>query len=176
MTITIRRARTDDAAAFVRMMDDPGVYPSLMQMPYASEEAHRARLADGLAPGKIDLSLVAEVGAEVVGSAGLHPTGPGLRRRHAMVIGISVLPRAQRQGVGTALMQALCDYADRWMGVLRIELTVYADNEGAIALYRKFGFEVEGRHRGYALRDGAYVDVVTMARLHPAPPVIGAAE
>lgn len=46
MTITIRRARTDDAAAaFIRTMNDPGVYPSLMQMPYASEDAHRARLA-----------------------------------------------------------------------------------------------------------------------------------
>ena len=44
------------------------------------------------------------------------------------MIGLSVVAGAQRQGVGTALMQALCDYADRWMGVLRIELTVYVDN------------------------------------------------
>ena len=44
------------------------------------------------------------------------------------MIGISVAPEAQGQGVGTALMQAMCDYADRWMGVLRIELTVYVDN------------------------------------------------
>ena len=38
--------------------------------------------------------------------------------------------------------------------VLRIELTVYTDNAAAIALYRKFGFEIEGTHRAYALRDG----------------------
>ena len=86
------------------------------------------------------------------------------------MIGVSVGAAAQRQGVGTALMQALCDYADRWMGVLRIELTVYVDNAAAIALYRKFGFETEGRHRGYALRDGRYVDALAMARLHPSPP------
>ena len=71
-------------------------------------------------------------------------------------------------------MQALCDYADRWMGVLRIELTVYVDNAAAIALYRKFGFEIEGRYRGYALRDGALVDAFAMARLHPDPPAIAA--
>ena len=82
------------------------------------------------------------------------------------------LPEAQGQGVGTALMQAMCDYADRWMGVLRIELTVYADNAAAIALYRKFGFEIEGRHRGYAMRDGRYVDAFAMARIHPNPPAI----
>ena len=175
MTITIRRARVDDAAAFARMMGDPAVYASLMQMPYPSEDAWSARLAEAQPPGKTDLSLVAERGGEVVGSAGLHPTGPALRRRHAMMLGISVIPSAQRQGVGSALMQALCDYADRWMGVLRIELTVFVDNPGAIALYRKYGFETEGRHRGYALRDGAFVDVFAMARLHPAPPSIGAA-
>ena len=174
MTLSIRRARPDDAAAFARLMGDPAVYPGTMQMPYTSDDAWRARLVEWLAPGRIDLPLVGERGSEVVGSAGLHPVGPALRRRHVMLLGISVVPEAQGQGVGSALMQALCDYADRWMGVLRIELSVYADNEVAIALYRKCGFEVEGRHRGYALRDGRFVDGLTMARLHPSPPSIGA--
>ena len=80
------------------------------------------------------------------------------------------LAPAARQGVGTALMAALCEYADRWAGVLRLELNVYTDNLPAIALYRKFGFEVEGTHRGYALRDGVYVDSYSMARWHPNPP------
>jgi len=30
----------------------------------------------------------------------------------------------------------------------------------------------EGTHRGYALRHGRYVDVHSMARLHPNPPAI----
>jgi putative acetyltransferase len=74
--------------------------------------------------------------------------------------------------VGSALMAAMCEYADRWVGVLRLELTVYTDNAAAIALYRKFGFQVEGTLRGYALRDGRYVDALAMARLHPSPPRI----
>jgi len=175
MTIVIRRARPDDAAAIARMMADPAVYGALLQMPFVNEEAQRTRLAESLVPGKLDLSLVAERAGEIVGSAGLHPVGPTVRRRHVMAIGIAVASAAQRQGVGSALMQAMCDYADRWMGVLRIELTVYTDNAPAIALYRKFGFEMEGRHRGYALRDGVFVDAFAMARFHPAPPAIGAA-
>ena len=176
MTIAIRRARPDDAAAIARMMDDPAVYAGLMQMPYASADAHRTRLTEGQAPGKVDLLLVAERAGEIVGSSGLHPAGLAIRRRHVMSLGISVVTEAQGQGVGSALMAAMCDYADRWMGVLRIELTVYVDNARAIALYRKFGFAMEGRHRGYALRDGQYADVFAMARLHPAPPTIAAAE
>ena len=175
MTITVRRARVDDAAAIARLMDDPAVYPGLMQMPHASEEAQRARLVDSLAPGKADVLLVAERGGEIVGSAGMHPAGASPRRRHVMVLGISVRADAQGQGVGSALMQAMCDYADRWIGLLRLELSVYVDNERAIALYRRFGFEVEGRHRGYVLRDGAFVDAFAMARLHPAPPAIARA-
>ena len=171
-TITVRRARIDDAAAIAAIMGDPSVYPGLMQMPHASEEQQRARLADSLAPGKADLLLVAERGGELVGSAGMHPVGPSPRRRHVMAIGISVRADAQGQGVGSALMQAMCDYADRWIGLLRLELSVYVDNERAIALYRRFGFEVEGRLRGYVLRDGAFVDAFAMARLHPAPPTI----
>jgi len=74
------------------------------------------------------------------------------------------------QGVGKALMQALVDYADHWAQVLRIELTVFVDNPRAIALYQAFGFRTEGRHVGYALRRGQYVDVYSMARMHPSPP------
>jgi hypothetical protein len=38
-------------------------------------------------------------------------------------------------------------------------------NAAAIALYEKFGFEMEGTHRRYAFRDGAYVDAYSMARI-----------
>ncbi len=174
---TVRRATQADAAAFARIMGDPRVVPGLLQVPYTSEELWKARRAETLAPGKADLMLVAERAGEagtpvVVGTAGLHPAGPALRRRHAMHLGIAVAHEAQGQGVGAALMGALCDWADRWGQVLRIELTVFADNARAIALYRRFGFRQEGLHVGYALRVGQYIDTLSMARLHPAPPVI----
>lgn len=165
----IRRATPDDAQALVEIMAEPSVFGGLMQLPYPSAEQWRQRLASA-DNGGVELSLVAERGGEVVGSAGLHPVGAHVRRRHAALIGIAVRPAAQGQGVGTALMQALCDYADRWAQVLRLELGVYTDNARAIALYRRFGFEIEGTHRAYALRDGVYVDSHTMARLHPNPP------
>jgi putative acetyltransferase len=175
MTITIRRASTKDAPAFARMMADPAVYPGLLQMPYASEERWATMLAEGQAAGTPDVHLVAERGGEVIGSAGLHAAGKALRRRHVMAMGISVVKEAQGQGVGSALMAALCDYADRWLGTLRIELTVYTDNEAALRLYRKFGFEIEGTMRGYAMRDGQLVDAYAMARFHPDPPRIAPA-
>ena len=52
---------------------------------------------------------------------------------------------------------------------MRIELEVYADNLRAQTLYQRFGFVQEGLHRCDALRDGEYVDSLSMARLNPAP-------
>ena len=170
MDLLIRRARLTDAAAMARHMSDPAVFGGLLQMPYPSEEAWAKRLAEGLAATNADVLLVAERDGELIGAAGLHGVSGHVRRRHAMSLGLHVAPQAQRQGVGSALMAALCDYADRWAGVLRLELLVYADNETAIRLYRKFGFELEGRLRAHALRDGVYVDSLAMARLHPNPP------
>ena len=172
MTITIRRATPKDAAAFARTMGDPIVYPNLMQMPYTNDGIWAARLAENDLPGKTDLILVAELDGEVVGNAGLHPASAAQRRKHAVMLGMSVAPAAQGQGVGSALLAALCDYADRWAGVLRMELTVYTDNQRAIRLYQRHGFVIEGTHRAYAMRDGQYVDAYAMARLHPAPPLI----
>ena len=57
------------------------------------------------------------------------------------------------------------DLADNWLGLVRVELTVFVDNEPAIALYRKFGFEVEGTHRKYGRRDGELIDTYAMARV-----------
>ena len=176
--ITIRRATLADAAAFARVNGDPEVLPNLLQVPYPSEEYWKQRLGEILAPGKHDILLVAERTdgnglPKVVGNAGLLASGAALRRRHVMNLGIAIASEAQGQGVGRALMKALCDWADQWGQVLRIELTVFTDNARAIALYRRFGFVQEGLHRGYALRHGAYADTYSMARLHPAQPSIG---
>ena len=175
MTLTIRRTCSRDAAAMAQLMSHPDVVGGTLQMPYPSEERWQARLAETPAPGKPDLSLVAERDGAIIGSVGLDSVGVALRRRHAMGLGIGVARAAQGQGVGTALLQAVCDYADNWLGTLRIELTVYADNAVAQRLYARFGFELEGRFRGYALRDGVFVDALAMARFHPKPPTIGTA-
>jgi putative acetyltransferase len=65
-------------------------------------------------------------------------------------------------------MRAGVDLADNWLNLTRLELEVYTDNEAAIRLYERFGFEVEGTLRQHAFRDGQYVDSHMMGRLRPA--------
>jgi putative acetyltransferase len=147
----LRRARPSDAAGFARLMSEPAVFRHLLQFSRASEEQWRERLERPAGPDH------------------LHPVDR-LRRPHAAMLGSSVDPAAQGQGMGTALMQGLCDHADRWAQLPRQELTVFTGKARAVALYRRFGFVREGVHRAYALRDGVCADTLAMARLHPDPP------
>lgn len=172
MSLIIRRARITDAAAITEQFADPAVFAGTLQMPYQNEEMWAQRLAgqNPAVAGSNELVLAAVVDDQPVGMAGLHPVGASVRRRHVMSLGITVAKPHQGQGVGDALMTALLDYADNWAQILRIELTVFHDNQRAIRLYERHGFAPEGRFKAYALRDGAYTDVLAMARLHPKPP------
>lgn len=50
------------------------------------------------------------------------------------------------------------------MALERIKLTVSTDNQPAMALYRKFGFETEGTSHRHAMHDGVLIDAILMAR------------
>jgi putative acetyltransferase len=85
---------------------------------------------------------------------------------------MSVDEALQGRGIGRALMAAVIDLADNWYNLRRLELEVYTDNDVAIRLYQRFGFIIEGTHRSYAYREGAFVDAYSMARLRDEPPVV----
>jgi RimJ/RimL family protein N-acetyltransferase len=84
--------------------------------------------------------------------------------RHSGVLGMGVAASHRGQGVGTALLRATVDRAFA-QGLTRVELVVREDNLPAVALYRRHGFELEGRLRRYLVVDGATHDALQMARL-----------
>ncbi len=161
MEITIRKVEPADAEAVWMCYTAPQVVRNTLQLPYRSLESVRELLKTS---GENDHFLVAVVDGEVVGTIGMHMS-PRPRIRHRGEIGMMVRDEWHGKGVGSAMMQAIIDLADKWLNLTRIELTVYTDNEPAIALYRKFGFEIEGTLRKFAFRDGEFVDAYAMARV-----------
>lgn len=86
---------------------------------------------------------------------------PRRRLAHTGEIALSVRKKYWHIGVGSAIMEALIELAKE-ASLKNVELGVYADNERAIALYRRFGFEEIGRHRGKMYVDGEYYDEILM--------------
>jgi putative acetyltransferase len=160
--IRIRAAEVADADAIWEIFDQPLAQANTLQLPWRSVELRRDWLARNVKDGHV---LVAELDGRVVGNLGLD-LHQG-RRRDVAGMGMSVHDAYHGRGVGTALMVAMADLADKWLALRRIELTVYTDNAAAIHLYEKFGFVIEGTAHGYAWRNGELVDALYMARLKP---------
>lgn len=116
-------------------------------------------------PAEGAYTLVACAGEEVIGMLNLQTFPNFPRRRHVAELVMAVRDDWQGKGVGTALMVAALDLADNWLNILRVELTVWVDNEPAIRLYKKFGFVVEGTATAFGYRDGKFVDAYQMARV-----------
>ncbi len=164
---SIRAAEPSDAAALARLTNLPGVRHGTLRLPYDAAAPLERRLS---APGN-DCFLVGVLGSgaaeTIVAHGGLMP---GRRRRsHVGEVLLLVHDDHVGRGHGTALLLALLDLADNWLGLRRLELDVNADNEAAIRLYRRHGFEVEGTRRGDVLRDGVLIDSHFMGRLREAP-------
>ncbi|MCG8377514.1 MAG: GNAT family N-acetyltransferase [Chlorobiales bacterium] len=119
------------------------------------------------AKGPSCMELVAISEGRVIGHLGILPDG-NPRRKHVASFGIAVHPEFQGRGAGSALMEELIRLGDNWLDILRLELSVFSDNGTAVALYRKFGFVIEGEARYDVFRRGRYASGYRMARYNPA--------
>jgi ribosomal-protein-alanine N-acetyltransferase len=153
---TVRPLRWQDLAEVVALEaelfpDDPwsaaGWWAELAQRPrrdYVVLTQAEAVDADGGEP--------AERG--IAGYAGLDLAG-----ETADVMTVAVHPRLRGTGRGATLLRALLDRA-RAAGAGQVMLEVRADNEAALALYQRHGFEVVHTRRGYYQPGG--VDALVM--------------
>ncbi len=157
--LSLRPRRQGDATALHRLLSQDGVQRSGSVLdPLTSLEEVEAFL-EFQGPGKFE--VVATIRETIAGYAALYPLGG--RQSHVGYFMLAVDERVQRRGIGTALLGSVVETAWTLIGLRRIQLTVFADNAPAIALYRRFGFAVEGRLSCFARTDDGFVDAYVMA-------------
>ena len=108
------------------------------------------------------VEICAFVGGQLAGTAGFEPVGTQETVRHRADFGIAIDRAFWRRGIGRALTQA-CIGCARQAGYSQLELSVVAENAGAVELYRSLGFVEYGRNpRGFRTRGGAWQELVLM--------------
>ena len=161
----IREARIDDAKNLLMYLQQVGSESDNLTfdakgLPFT--EAQEREYLDLRMESHNNLTLLALEGEKIIGSLGVD-TPIFERLSHRGELGISVLKECWGQGVGSALLEAMLSWIHACpTGLRKIDLTVRADNERAIALYRKFGFTEEGRLSRLVMIDNTFYDGITM--------------
>jgi len=109
---------------------------------------------------RLEGDLLAEAEGRIVGSIHVEPSRHGFGE-----IGMAVAQDWRGRGVGSALLETAIAWA-REQRLHKLSLDVFAHNERAIGLYRKFGFVEEGRRvKHYRRQSGELWDALEMGLL-----------
>lgn len=164
--IRIREIRESDAEEFLSlckkidaetqfMMFEPGERPTTIK-------EQRDEIRDILSKDNQTI-FVAEKDSQLIGYLSAYG-GRYKRNSHSVYIITGILHAFTSKGIGTRLFEELESWAKK-NKFHRLELTVMIHNEAAIALYKKIGFEIEGRKQHSLVINGSYVDEYWMAKL-----------
>jgi diaminopimelate decarboxylase len=165
--VTIRPATPRDAAAYVAFWTavvEEGRHVRTERVT-SPPRHHRRRFRRSWTDREAQIVAVDDAG-RMVGHCYVqreaHPV-----TRHVATLGIAVAADRRGRGIGTALLAEALRWA-RGVGVDKIVLSVYPNNRGAIALYRRFGFVEEGRLARHSRKSYGDEDEILMAVWLPA--------
>lgn len=137
-----------------------GLYMAALKAPPLAEFSKRIR--DHIAASYPH--MIARDADRVVGWCEIVPGDAETCRDHVGTVSMGLLEDYRGQGIGADLMaDAIMDAMSK--GITRIQLLVRASNTGAVALYEKMGFTIEGTQKFAVKYNGVYDDLHLMAQL-----------
>ncbi|MCA9988288.1 MAG: GNAT family N-acetyltransferase, partial [Anaerolineales bacterium] len=160
--ITIEPFDPAQIPALHRCFSHPLVANTTAQIPSLEFNTLAARLTPHQ-PGLYRLVALHE--GEAIGMCSIYQWDLA-RRAHSAGLGMMVYPTYWGYGVGSQLMAAILELADNWLGLKRVDLEVTTDNPAGIALYQKFGFQLDGAIPYYLYGGGRWAHVHAMSRWH----------
>ncbi len=165
--VRLRAVEREDLPRFVAWFNDPEVRRGLtshLPMSQADEEKwYEGQLRQP--PAERALAIDVLDGEQWVHAGSCGFLGINWKDRRGEV-GISIGDkRYWGKGYGTEVMRLLLQHGFETLNLNRIYLRVFAYNEGAIKVYRRVGFQEEGRLREDHYFEGRYWDTLIMGIL-----------
>ncbi|MGO4820541.1 MULTISPECIES: GNAT family N-acetyltransferase [unclassified Flavobacterium] len=162
--VTIREALVDDAANFLECLKE--YIPQSEFIPKLEHEINlsikdKGDLINSYSEISNSILLVAEFNNQIIGNIDL--TGSSRKvMEHTAVIGMGMKREWKNTGLGTALLTAAIDWAKENSILQMLWLQVYNENNLALGLYKKMGFEESGTIKNFFKHGERYFDNVTM--------------
>ena len=162
--LTLRPITDADTDDIVRWRNDPEVWRYFLFREPFTPEMHRAWLLNKVMTGKVIQYIIVErESGQSVGSVYFRDVD---EKNESAEYGIFIgEPRARGRGLGTEMARLFTRFGLDVLRLHRISLKVLGSNEIARRSYEKAGFRTEGVFRDFVKLDGAFTDVVFMARI-----------
>ncbi|MBM6619306.1 GNAT family N-acetyltransferase [Bacillus suaedaesalsae] len=157
---TIRPVHKEDAREIVRAVQsiiEAGMY--IQKETVRSIKEEEAFIEDMMNKGNMYNTVIWK--GKIVGIARVMK-GDLSMKEHTGVFRTWIIDEAQGLGIGNAIMQSTLEWG-RKAGIHKIWLTVFASNEGAHYLYKKYGFVEEGIQKGQVKINNRLDDEIFMA-------------
>jgi phosphinothricin acetyltransferase len=161
LTISVRPLESTDGMKVL------AIYEEALKGPHATFETNVPTWSEW---GKLHLPahrFVADEDGRILGWAALSRVSE--RREYAGVVESYTFVRAdsRRIGIGTMLLSKLIA-ATESQGLWTIQAHVFPENEAALGLHHKLGFELVGTRRRVGRHRGAWRDILLLERRSPA--------
>ena len=162
MTYSIRRLTVDDLAAYRAIRHE-----ALVHHPEAFVSSAEAFAEKSDSEIRQTLEALTVFGAVLpdgtLGGINAFFRNDGAKERHrGWMIQVYVRPEHRGTGMSKALCEHLIEHARHH--VMQVHLGVWSENEPAIRLYQKLGFETYGTEPRYLFVNGRYIDEHLMVR------------
>lgn len=167
--VLVRVGGPGDASAMLaymhRCLPDIEPYVGVDADEFNMTEADERKWLEGTQANPNAISLFAFAGDPIVAALNCSCRTERRRFSHVGHLGMSSDKAYWGSGLGSAMLSALIDWAERHPVLELLELDVFADNARALSLYRKAGFVEIGVFPGRGLFvDGSRKDNVLMYR------------
>jgi ribosomal-protein-alanine N-acetyltransferase len=162
-----------DQAACIQHMKDKGIYDLTLRIPYPYTEADfRARLEfvqkATKEQGQPVNWAIRDKEKFLIGGCGF--SGLQIGKSHRAEIGYWLAKPYWGQGIMTAVVGRLCEFAFAELNLVKIEAQVFAGNAPSAKVLAKCGFVQEGYLRKHHLKDGKYLDAKLFALVKETSP------